>query len=296
MDRNVAWFFLFVQIETTLFNPPWNRRPPFHNGVADELDETIRGGVEMMPMNRTKTSIRDYWDWRSASFGVDADKSPAIADQWQSVLLRLVEGAPGKRALDVGTGTGQFATYLARDGFAVTAIDLSPAMITTARRLAAAEQLDIDFQTGDAERLPFDDHSFDVVVSRNLLWTLPRPHQALLEWRRVLKPGGRLVLSDGLWMNTTWRRLPRLVLKLLKDMGQNGSRVSLRFFKSYAMVQRRLPLYEGVSQEAALALLQATRFDAVAAYDTRRMPLYPYGQAAARQAMPPFFIASATRN
>ncbi|BBO82300.1 SAM-dependent methyltransferase [Desulfosarcina ovata subsp. sediminis] len=246
-------------------------------------------------MNKIKTSIKNYWNWRSSSYGVDADKSAAIANQWQSIVHQLINGAPGKRALDIGTGTGQLAVYLARAGYEVTAIDISEAMIAEARRYAADQQLQIDFQTGDAESLDFADQSVDVIVSRNLLWTLPRPYQALMEWRRVLKPGGRLMLSDGLWMNTTWKRVPRLVFKLAKDMGRNGSRISLRFFYTYAALQKRLPFYEGVSLESALALMQAARFEAVTPYDTSRLRIHPYGASVPKSAAPPFFIASATR-
>jgi len=246
-------------------------------------------------MDKTKTSIKNYWDWRSTSFGHDSDKSAAIADQWETIVHQVVKGAPGKRALDIGTGTGQFAVYLARGGFDVTGIDISAAMIAEARRYAADQRLQINFMTGDAESLDFADRTFDVVVSRNLLWTLPRPYQALMEWRRVLKPGGRLMLSDGFWENTTWRRVPRLIFKMLKNMGRNGSRISLRFFCTYAGLQRRLPFYEGVSLDAAVALLQSARFKSVMPYDTRRLKVHPYGATSLKTVFPPFFVASATR-
>ena len=246
-------------------------------------------------MSKIKSSIKNYWDWRSASFGHDADKSAAIAIQWESIVHQLVRGAPGKRALDIGTGTGQFAIYLARCGFDVTAIDISEAMIAEARRYVANQRLQIDFRTGDAESLGFADQTFDVIASRNLLWTLPQPHQALVEWRRVLKPGGRLMLSDGFWKNTTWRRVPQLVVKILKGMGCNGSRISLRFFCTYAGLQKRLPFYEGVSLDAAVALLETARFKSITAYDTSRLSVHPYGATSPKKAFPSFFIASATR-
>ena len=246
-------------------------------------------------MDNIKTSIKNYWDWRSTSFGHDADKSAAIADQWETIVHQVVKDAPGKRALDIGTGTGQFAVYLARGGFDVTGIDISEAMIAKARRYAADQDLEIDFQTGDAESLDFADRTFDVIVSRNLLWTLPRPYQAMLEWRRVLKPDGRLLLSDGFWENTTWRRVPRLIFKLLRDMGHNGSRISLRFFYTYAGLQKRLPFYEGVNLDAAVDLLRTARFKSVTPYDTRRLKVHPYGTASPKRVFPPFFVASATR-
>jgi len=246
-------------------------------------------------MDKTKTNIKNYWDWRSRSFGHDADKSTAIADQWETIVHQVVKGASGNRALDIGTGTGQFAVYLARGGFDVTGIDISAAMIAEARRYAADERLQIDFTTGDAESLDFADQTFDVIVSRNLLWTLPRPHRALMEWHRVLKPGGRLMLSDGFWKNTTWRRVPRLVFNMLKDMGRNGSRVSLRFFCTYAGLQRKLPLYEGVSLDAAVTLLRAAQFKSVTPYDTSGLKMHPYGATSLKKVFPPFFVASATR-
>jgi ubiquinone/menaquinone biosynthesis C-methylase UbiE len=246
-------------------------------------------------MDKTKTSIKNYWDWRSTTFGHDADKSAAIAEQWETIVHQVVKGAPGKRALDIGTGTGQFAVYLARGGFDVTGIDISEAMIAEAQRYAADQGLDIDFQTGDAESLDFVDRTFNVIVSRNLLWTLPRPHQALMEWRRVLKPGGRLMLSDGFWKNTTWRRVPRLAFQMLKDMGRNGSRISLRFFYTYAGLQKRLPFYEGVSLDAAVDLLRAARFKSVTPYDMRRLKVHPYGATSSKRVSPLFFVASATR-
>ena len=66
-------------------------------------------------------------------------------------------------------------------------------MIANSRILAKEEQVSCDFQVMDAEHLSFQDESFDVVISRNLTWTLPEAAQAYKEWTRVLKPGGLLL-------------------------------------------------------------------------------------------------------
>jgi hypothetical protein len=116
-----------------------------------------------------------------------------------------------------------------------------------------------------------------------------------MEWRRVLKPEGRLMLSDGLWMNTTWRRIPRLVFKMLKGMGGNGSQISLRFFCTYAGLYKRLPLYEGVSRDTAVDLLRAARFESITPFDTGRLSVHPYETASTKKSAPSFFIASAIR-
>lgn len=245
-------------------------------------------------MDRIKPAIKKYWNWRSSSFGYDADKSVAIARQWQRVVNGLVADVAGKRALDIGTGTGQLAIYLARAGFGVTAIDISEKMIAHAGQYAASHNLDIDFQIGDAESLNLADSSFDVVVARNLLWTLPRPHQALREWRRVMKPGGRLIISDGLWLNTTWKRLHRLLIKAVTDCWRGRKSTALRFFWTYAGLQKRLPFYEGLSLDGAVELLQAARFKTIQPHPASSFLIHPYGRTPGKR-QPLFFVATAMR-
>jgi SAM-dependent methyltransferase len=97
--------------------------------------------------------------------------------------------------LDVATGTGAVALHAARAGADVTGLDLSPVLVETARRKAQAESLEIDFLDGDAEALPFEDGSFDVVCSA--LGTQFAPDHAAVasELGRVSRPGGRLGLA-----------------------------------------------------------------------------------------------------
>ena len=101
------------------------------------------------------------------------------------------------RILDVGCGTGFFTILLAKQGHHVTGTDLTPDMIANSRILAKEEQVSCDFQVMDAEHLSFQDESFDVVISRNLTWTLPEAAQAYKEWTRVLKSGGLLLNFDA---------------------------------------------------------------------------------------------------
>ena len=76
-------------------------------------------------MERKKRAIQKYWDWRSVTYPRDMDKSEAVAQTWENLLANLIAGPSGRRAIDMGTGTGQFAVYLARLGFHVTGIDIS---------------------------------------------------------------------------------------------------------------------------------------------------------------------------
>ncbi|MCU1328474.1 MAG: class SAM-dependent methyltransferase [Bryobacterales bacterium] len=98
--------------------------------------------------------------------------------------------------LDVGTGTGVVAITAARLGAKVTGLDLTPELLEQARINAAiAGCPEVVWTEGDAESLPYPDASFDVVVSQFGHMFAPRPEVAVLEMRRVLKPGGRIAFA-----------------------------------------------------------------------------------------------------
>lgn len=235
-----------------------------------------------------KSNIRNYWDWRSRSYGLDADRSFRVEELWHKVIKELAGNGRGKRALDIGTGTGQFAFYLARQGYTVTGIDLSEKMIELAGGHAAQAGLQIDFRAGDAERLDFEDDHFDLVVSRNLLWTLVHPENAIREWHRVLKPNGKIILSDGFWQNDTWKQLSVLISKLFKSLCSCVDILPLRFFSHYCRLQKRLPFYEGILSKDAGRLME-NHFADIRFYDTNRFGFNPY------KGDKPFFIAHAVK-
>ena len=116
-------------------------------------------------------------------------------------LAELARLAPGEAVLDVGCGTGSLALAAKRavgETGAVTGVDASPEMIAIAARKAARSRTDIAFRTAAAERLPFADVSFDVVLATLMLHHLPAPvrRECVREARRVLKPGGRMLAVD----------------------------------------------------------------------------------------------------
>ena len=115
-----------------------------------------------------------------------------------SAAARLVTHArisPGARVLDVACGTGVVAITAARRGAHVTGLDLTPALLDRARDNAALASVPIEFHEGDVEQLPFDDESFDVVVSQFGHIFAPRPEVATTEMLRVLKRGGTIAFS-----------------------------------------------------------------------------------------------------
>ena len=146
-----------------------------------------------------KERIVDYWENRSDSFLKQRREElhAPIAARWMQELHRYIFTDHPLRILDVGCGAGYFSILLASEGHEVTGIDLTPSMIESARQLAAEEGINCVFKVMDAEKPDFADDTFDVVISRNLTWTLPDPQGAYRQWIRVLKKGGLLLNIDG---------------------------------------------------------------------------------------------------
>jgi len=108
--------------------------------------------------------------------------------------------APGERVLDVGCGAGLdslVAAQMVGPEGSVTGLDMTPEMLAKARLSAAELGLDhVRFVDGDAERLPFDDESFDVVISNGVVDLIPDKDAVFAGLHRVLVPGGRIQLAD----------------------------------------------------------------------------------------------------
>ena len=129
--------------------------------------------------------------WGAAPFEKMEDSIAVMHDD----LVRRLEPQPGERWLDVGCGTGAVAMRAARAGADVTGLDLSDVMIATARRRAADEGLEISYDVGDAEQLPYPDAVFDVVSSSVGLFLAPDHEAVARELVRVARPGGRLGIT-----------------------------------------------------------------------------------------------------
>lgn len=110
-------------------------------------------------------------------------------------LVRHARIRAGQTVLDVGCGTGVAALTAARAGAQVRGLDLSPALLEHARKHAALAGVQIDFKEGDVEALPYEDSTFEVVVSQFGHMFAPRPEVAIAEMLRVLKPGGTIAFS-----------------------------------------------------------------------------------------------------
>jgi ubiquinone/menaquinone biosynthesis C-methylase UbiE len=162
-----------------------------------------------------------YHDWEAASYdekwSISYDQRCIDYARDRFVAVAGTDGWPYPDALELGSGTGFFLLNLMQAGVAARGhvTDLSSGMVEAAKRNAAALGLDVDGRVADAESIPYDDASFDLVVGHAVLHHVPDVEQAFREVLRVLRPGGRFVFAGEPTKVGDWyaRRLGRLTWK-----------------------------------------------------------------------------------
>jgi len=126
----------------------------------------------------------------------DYDVFSRFMEKDAEVFYKRLGVQPGSRLLDVGCGAGQLALIAARAGAQVSGCDIAVNWLEKARIRAAAEGLDIRFDEGDAESLPYPDGEFDVVTSLIGAMFAPRPERVAAELKRVCRPGGMIAMAN----------------------------------------------------------------------------------------------------
>jgi len=147
-----------------------------------------------MALNQAQASSREQFQKQSANYGkshILADVAD-VAEAYSHVAL----ASPG-RALDIATGGGHTALFLAEKGFQVTASDITPAMLENTAALAAERGLKLETALHTAEDLPYPDARFDLVTCRVAAHHFSDPARFVQESARVLAPGGYFLLIDG---------------------------------------------------------------------------------------------------
>src|SRR5919199_3730368 len=144
-----------------------------------------------IPSPEAELKARHRKMWASGDY-------PSMVETWLLPLgPRLVEACeivPGMHVLDVGAGTGNASIPAAQRGASVTASDLTPELLDAGGRRAEGAGVDLGWVEADAERLPFEDASFDVVISSIGVMFAPRHQAAADELVRVCRPGGTIGL------------------------------------------------------------------------------------------------------
>jgi len=126
----------------------------------------------------------------------DYDRFSRYMEQDARAFYEQLDVPAGCQLLDVACGSGQLALWAARDGVKVTGVDIAPNQILRAQARAKAEGLNARFLEGDAEDLPFEDGSFDVVTSLFGAMFAPRPEVVARELLRVCSPGGTIAMGN----------------------------------------------------------------------------------------------------
>ena len=141
-------------------------------------------------IDELKTRLKTTW------MTGDYDLFSRFMEKDAEKFFRRLGVTPGTRLLDVGCGAGQLALIAARAGAKVTGCDIATNWIEKARARAAAEGLEITFEEGDAESLPYEDAQFDAVVSLVGAMFAPRPDLVAAELTRVCRPGGMIAMAN----------------------------------------------------------------------------------------------------
>ena len=234
------------------------------------MNEVIASGAATAPDREEpclKERIAERWGARSATY--DGAYGHGFCDEthrrlWLSALERNTNPGQGLRVLDVGCGTGFLSLLFAEMGCAVTGIDMAPDMLALARSKAEAAGLAIAFLDGDAEDPPFDPESFDLIVCRHVVWTLPDPEAAFRNWRRILAPDGRVMPVEGTWTARTVRqrlavRLANLLERVVPTPGYDPG-----WQERYPGGSAELPFFDGPLPEDVAAALLRAGFDVLA--------------------------------
>ncbi len=144
--------------------------------------------------------MSEYWDERSASYS-EQSMTQLFGDKrtaWENLIFGSIPENEPLDILDIGTGPGFFSILAALRGHKVTAVDMNTEMLDKARKNAGLNQVSIRFhQVGN--RLPSDDESFDLILSRDVTWTLTNPEEQLKHWASKLKKGGTMLYFDAEW-------------------------------------------------------------------------------------------------
>ncbi len=137
-----------------------------------------------------KSRLRTTW------MAGDYDRCSRFMENDTRSFYERLDVPPGAHLLDVACGSGQLALIAAREGVRVTGVDIAENLIERARARSMAEGLPARFRVADAESLPFQDSSFDVVVSLIGAMFAPRPHLVARELTRVCVPSGTIALAN----------------------------------------------------------------------------------------------------
>ncbi|MHA7773208.1 class I SAM-dependent methyltransferase [Roseibium sp. M-1] len=215
-----------------------------------------------------REEIKEYWGQRAATFDSQPGHEIFSEDERQA-WLRLFEkhlgAGDGRHVLDLASGTGVISHLLDDLKFEVTGLDWAEPMLAKARDKARTRKRSIRFLLGDAERTLEPSDRYDVLTCRHLVWTLVDPAAAFTEWHRILKPGGRLLIVDGDFVNPG--SLARLLARISGCLTRAGllnpaspEAKSAEMMATHRSILSRVHFSGGARAEAVVELLRQAGF------------------------------------
>ncbi len=227
--------------------------------------------VSSIPNRDLRDEIKAYWSLRAETFDSQPGHEIFSEDEraaWHALLRKHLGAGEGRAALDLACGTAVVSHLLDDLGFKVTGLDWAEPMLERARAKAKARGRQIRFLLGDAERTMESDDTYDVITNRHLVWTLIDPLACFREWHRVLKVGGRVLIVDGDFVNTS--RLTKLMkrltawasrLGLAKDATHGAPNSEMA--TTHASILSRVHFSSGAHANAVAELLKEAGFSKV---------------------------------
>jgi len=198
-----------------------------------------------LPNHSLKEDIRQYWSDRAKTFdlafGHRIPPGPEF-DAWRHAMVAHIGDRP-REVLELACGTGEVTQVLLSIGHQVTALDFSESMLRAAKEKHADKGSRVRFLLADAENTMLPDRSFDAIVCRHLVWTLTDPLSALKEWRRLLKPGGQLLVFDGDWAQP-----------------KPGGKIATQLIRLLDRIQDADPFYDGAMSDRHASIMSALPF------------------------------------
>lgn len=212
-----------------------------------------------------RDEIRDYWSLRAKAFDQQPGHeifSTEEADAWRELFSQFLGAGDGRKVLDLACGTGVISHLLFDLDFNVTGIDWSDAMLAIAKEKSQKRGSSIRFLLGDAERTAEPDASYDVIVTRHLVWTLVDPEAAFAHWYRLLKPGGKLLIVDGDFVSQS---VLQKLIKALNILGgyfgkESSSEQSEKMAQTHQSIISRVYFNQGAKSDAVAELLTNANF------------------------------------
>lgn len=215
-----------------------------------------------------RDEIKAYWSQRAATF----DLSPGheiFSEEERAAWHRLVEKhlgrGEGRSALDLASGTGVISHLMDDLGYRVTGLDWAEPMLERAKAKAASRNRTITFRMGDAENTMEPENAHDVIINRHLVWTLVDPQAAFKEWLRVLKPGGKVLIVDGDFVNvSTTEKLLKTLANWLQKYGvlkADPLHAKAEMMGIHNSILSRVYFSQGARAEAVEALLRDAGFE-----------------------------------